>query len=80
MRRNACFDSAVMDTTEAAKLKQLLIELNRICAEAEKIREEIVRVTHRTTVWPAGSTDAYQLSEPLAVVGVPTTLSSERHS
>lgn len=41
-----------MDSPEAAKLRALLTELDRLCADAERIRRKISDVTHQRPLWP----------------------------
>jgi hypothetical protein len=68
-----------MDPNEAAKLKHLLMELNRICAEAEKVREQIATITHQRPVWPHDG--GYNTGFPeVRETERPTAASTERHT
>ena len=42
----------VMDSPEATKLKVLVSELDRLCADARSIREKITEIAQRPATWP----------------------------
>jgi hypothetical protein len=45
-------DPSVMNADEAAKLKRLLTDLDRVCAEAQEIRAKIEEMTVNPLRWP----------------------------
>ncbi len=41
-----------MESAEARKLKLLLAELDRLCAEAQEVRQQIDHLTRQQPLWP----------------------------
>ncbi len=67
-----------MDATEVAKLRELLAELDRLCADAERIRRKISDVTHAPAVWPDRRTLSSVFGEPTATHDLATVPDGER--
>ena len=63
-----------MDSLETAKLKKLQTELDRLCADARKIREHIEETARRQPLYPEGVIPL----RPLAPAGCRPHLSAER--
>lgn len=69
-----------MDSLEAAKLRDLLAELDRLCADAERIRRKISDVTHQPAVWPDRHGHANLFAEPDATPDLATVPDNERNN
>ena len=41
-----------MESTDVTRLKRLLAELDRLCADAQQIRETINDMTRTNPIWP----------------------------
>jgi hypothetical protein len=53
-----------MDSTETRKLKSLLADLERLCTEAQEVRQKIDELTHRRPLWPERWEPAGPFSDP----------------
>lgn len=62
----------MMDSAEAAKLKALLAELNRLCAEAQDVRQQIDQISRKPVLWPERCQEPHPLSQHVIAHDSPT--------
>jgi hypothetical protein len=69
-----------MDHAEAAKLKALLAELGRLCADAAKIGEQIRELTQQRPVWPRERWQAQPFERTSAINVYTTVFRAQRNN
>jgi hypothetical protein len=64
-----------MESAEARKLRLLVAELDRLCSEAQEVREKIDALTHQPPLWP----ERREHSEPAALAQANDSRTPELH-
>lgn len=61
-----------MDSAEAAKLKLLVAELDRLCAEAQDVRQKIDEIGRKPALWPERCEQTHPYSQHAVAHDSPT--------